>query len=715
MVFLAARPLDTNDMWWHLALGAAYAREGPWPEQDPILHTALPGDAIPHEWLFGIGLHALDQTLGFPGLRAAHAAVVAAILALALSIFRRASHSTPLACAATGVFLLLAWFRLFQLRPDLVSILAFLVGYRLLFEPRAPPSWRTVALVVGLFVFWANLHSLFLVGLCLVVAALLGLLLRLGLSLRLSGEDARASSAELVRGFRSWAAVLLPGVGATALNPRGFEQHLHFFTATRDRGIWLILDEWFPFDPLSSTGYASGSVVYASWLATDLLLVGFAVAASWAFWRFWRRPSRETLDDADPVSFGLAAAGIVALLVSVRFLWLGVLPLLFILRVLRCVVAGDPKWGSRAEWAAASIAVLSAVALAGVPAFDRPSLAAGPYLQTNFTPTRQTLSSAVFLSDSGVSGNTFNRYENGGFLGYWLAPRLQMFIDSRTLSAAVLQDYAQINQAGSSSETGTFLELLDRRGVDFFLGAGIPTGPPRQQSAAFTTAHLDEADGWLLVHRSVDQTVHLRNSGRNQRNLQRIAAYYEREGVPFSRSSGLDVELVAHTRPDWAIERQMLPKDYPRLLEQIGSGDPAVRFQAFEALGRAWLLLGRYQRALTFDEQALAIRPEARWVHRRVVYCLLRLDRAGEAVARAAALHARDPAAPLSRRFWEVAQRYQSLREAPAGSTRERRRELSALVHSLPVVASRGGRGGFGSSYAAVPPARLSRVSPSER
>ena len=67
------------------------------------------------------------------------------VLDTAFAIFRRESRSIPVACCATGAFIVLSWWRLLQFRPDLVSIAATLGLYRLLLEQDEPPSWRRIA------------------------------------------------------------------------------------------------------------------------------------------------------------------------------------------------------------------------------------------------------------------------------------------------------------------------------------------------------------------------------------------------------------------------------------------------------------------------------------------------------------------------------------------------------------------------------------------
>jgi len=163
LLALAARPLATDDTWWHLAMGRLYAGGNLWPSEDPLLHTTVLRPPVPHEWLFQVALHGLHGAAGFQGLRGLHASAVAGIGIAAFALFRRAGGATAFAACATAVFACLSWFRLFQLRPDLVSIGAALALYALVLRPERPSGVRLGASVLLLLV-WVNSHSLFASG-----------------------------------------------------------------------------------------------------------------------------------------------------------------------------------------------------------------------------------------------------------------------------------------------------------------------------------------------------------------------------------------------------------------------------------------------------------------------------------------------------------------------------------------------------------------------
>jgi hypothetical protein len=336
VLLLAGAPLYTEDLWWHLKAGQMYFTEGPWPESDWMLHTARDDAPIQHEWLFGVSVYALEQLLGFHGLRVVHAAAVALTVWLVFSMFRRASEWPAAACFAACVFVVLAWFRLFQFRPDLVSIIGTLAGYRLLLEGEEPPSWLRVAAYALLIAVWVNFHSLFLVSLNLLIAAILGVALSAALA-HFSGtadEAGRAPRARRKRLVIRLAAALLLGLFVALLNPRGVEQHLTFFSSTGNTAIWHVTDEWSHFYPFDFEANHD-TITLPMWLAANAVILGFLMVAVTALVRFARLRTPEALDGFDPVRFGLGLAAIVAMLVSIRFLWMSVFPLLYVLHAFK--------------------------------------------------------------------------------------------------------------------------------------------------------------------------------------------------------------------------------------------------------------------------------------------------------------------------------------------------------------------------------------------
>jgi len=655
VLWRAAGPLDTNDAWFHLAVGQVYAREGPWPAGgDPLLHTAHADAPVQHEWLFGAGLYTLHRATGFAGLRVFHAAAVVAILALVCTLFRRAAGSGWAVGAAATVWLVLAWWRLIQLRPDLFSIAATLLLARLLLDPDRLPSWRAVAAWLALVWLWCNVHSLFGVGMALLIAAAAGHALRIPLARRAGDPALARQSASAL--WRLTLAIFGAGL-VTLANPRGFAQHMTFLTSSRDHAIWAISDEWRPFDPFAWPD-AGPSLTPLSWATADALGLALVASAVIAAIVFLRRPSSAALRRCDPVRLALAAAACVAIVVSIRFLWLGCFALLFVLAATRS--GASARQGGREGWLAPATglaALALALALPSSAAFQRSSSVTprglGAWLTTPYVTASYHEHGVDFLAESGVAGRLFNRYTQGGFLGYRLAPRLRTFVDGRTehYATGVLDEYFRINRAGEVSPGESALEALDRRGVDFFFGVGLPLAGTR----VYTTALLAEQPGWVMVERGLAHAIYLRDLPRNAENLERIGGWYAERGVSFDPSRGLEPLAAARANPEWAIRTGRLPEDWQRSQRALASDDAEIRYAALERLALTALLLGDHEEQLRLDRDALALRRYAKSPKRRIVHGLLRTGEDELAIQAARELVALDPSDPRSRVFERIA------------------------------------------------------------
>lgn len=490
---------------------------------------------------------------------------------------------------------------------------------------------------------------------------------------------------------RRLAAALGLGLLASLANPRGAAQHLAFWTASREAAIFAVVDEWAPFDPFGLTN-VSPAVSPLSWLLADLLLATFAGVAAAGVLLFLHRPTARRLRAVDPLLLGLGAAGCAALLVAIRFFWMAVFPLLFLLRVRRVALAETRGLDNTFGLAALALAVAlplrgDLVALTSQLPRDASDWWGQAHLGGRFFE-----GGVRFLEETGVEGNLYHAHFMGGLLCYRLAPGLRTFVDgSMNLPDGVALDYRNLKMQRGSWPYESFTQLLDRRGVDLFFGIGVPTGSPRaSESGLYTTANLERADGWMRVARSMRWAIYLRRNERNRENLARIAEWYRRQGVPFDPARGLDIDAVIRERPDWAIRQRLLPANHAELLAAARGGAPRERVAALESLGLAYALSGAYAHQLENDREAIRLRPDAKAPRRRLVYGLLREGRAEEAAAAAERLLALDPDDERSRRFAAVAESSRRrARRGPPPADAIAPLPLDAAINTLPLVTSR--------------------------
>jgi hypothetical protein len=663
----AARPLATDDAWWHLALGRVFAREGPWLGGDPLLFAAA-GPASSASWLADVGLAQALELGGFTGLRIAHVALVAAILVLASVLLRREAASWPVAALTSAAFATLAAYRLFQLRPELVTLLATLLLYGLVLRPREGPSAVRVAGFTLGMAAWANLHAGFLLGPILVAVALAGIA-----GAALVAGSTPASRARMRR-------LLLAGVLGTLVtfvNPSGAEPHQAWFrSGVRTPGLTFLSDEWRPLALLSAPGPV-GPPSLAAWLLVWALLAGTLATTAVAFAR-WRRhaPSADVDADAevDPALVALAWASLAAMTVAVRFTWLAIFPLLLLAQVSAAMHAR-----ARAATTAAS-ALLALALLAGfvwIGPWPRISdvIRAVPMTRP-YAAEKYFVAPIWLMRDAGLEGRLFTDYELGGFAGFWLAPRIQALVNgSMNVTSSTLEAYFAIKGRRGRASGETFPDLLDREGLDLFLGTGVPDA--RRPAARATTAWLEATPGWIPIFRNATSALYLRSEPRNATNLRRIADHYRREGVPFDAVRGFEPGRVIRERPDWAIRQGLIPEDFPAIERAAaGATDPGDRLAALRLSASVHALLGLYAAALEREAEIRRLDPKALDAARRSVWCLLRAGRIAEARVEATVLRGSEGRDALARHTAALARALPALSED----------EAQAAIQRLPLL-----------------------------
>jgi hypothetical protein len=635
LLLTVGQPLITDDTWLHLALGEAYAGAGPWLIEDPLLASS-PGPPTPAAWLFDVSLFGVERTSGFTGLRIGHVALVAGILALAWLLLRRASGSLWVANLATGLFATLATYRLIQLRPHLFTMLAALLLYRLLMEPDGVPSRRRIALVALLFGAWANLHAAFLLGPLLVGAALGGLVFALWVGTPERRQRDRA---------RAIAIAVAGGVGglATLLNPSGLRPHLAWFIAGRQTpALGRVADEWSGVD-LFSLPVPTLPPSLLAWLIFWALVIGTLAATACAV-RSWRQtPSGADGDDSvDPALVALALVSLALPLIAVRFLWLGIFPLLLLAQAGRGWLASRQRGSRLAPWAGAAAALLL------LPAF----LQWGPWpmvsraLPAAWIGYRQPYNAGKYhanliwmLEDAGLQGTAFTDYHMAGFAGFRLAPEIRTLINSSlNVSQEVIAANLPLRQRRGEREGERYTELLDRHGIDLFLGIRLPHVAGVARPWFHTTGHLERTSGWIPVFRNLTGAVYLRANERNRANLDRVVEYYADQGIPFDPTRGFDPEQVVRKDHSWAIRHGLIPRHFEQITSAAYGAEPKLRLWARDSLASLYAALGLYELAIELDRKRLESNPDVLTARRRLVWCLLRLRRTSEAVAAAGPL-----------------------------------------------------------------------------
>jgi hypothetical protein len=156
------------DYFWHVVAGEFIWSTGAVPSTDPFSFTWAGQPWTPHEWLSEVLIYGLVAAVGEVGALTVFALIPAAtILLLALLLARmgiRTWAQAPMLALAALVMSPYA-----TLRPQALSWLLLAVTVALLVSV-GPDSRRRLLLVLPLFVVWANLHGLYIVGIGVVGA-----------------------------------------------------------------------------------------------------------------------------------------------------------------------------------------------------------------------------------------------------------------------------------------------------------------------------------------------------------------------------------------------------------------------------------------------------------------------------------------------------------------------------------------------------------------
>jgi hypothetical protein len=406
-----------SDFWWHLKTGQFLVEKRTLPVPDPFAYTtagaapAYAGETVTryfnltHEWLAQVLFYLVWRVAGFGGVVLFRALLLMAFSTLVgLVAWRRCGgyyRSLAAACAAAGMAI-----RFALDRPYLITFL-LLAATILILESR-----RRLWLLPPLFLIWANCHGGYFLG-WMVLAAYSAE----ALWLRFRGQPA-GDTRQLW--MFSAASVLVSGI-----NPNGF-RILQVLSYYRNSNQTSKLMEWAP----------------PRWLAFNeftLLWLGAAILMLWAYRRV------RMVDWLLFAAFAVAAfsaqrntilVGLIAPIVIVSYFpWKRAIPPLL-------------------PFAVSTVAIVTAMAVSW-----------GDGFQFRAAEWRYPQGAADFLLAHHVSGRIFNTYEYGGYLIWRLWPEQRVFIDGRSLSESVFDDYGRILYNVEEAGHKDAQQLLDQYGV----------------------------------------------------------------------------------------------------------------------------------------------------------------------------------------------------------------------------------------------------------
>jgi hypothetical protein len=461
-------PVDQTDYWWTVKLGDALWATGQLPTTNTLAVTPVREPYVEQQWLAQLILAATHRAGGLHAALLLRAVSMTAAMWLVYAACRRAGVGTSAAGVATLAALLLA-FPGAATRPQLLALPLFALF--LAATVRAPGQpWTLVALPLAM-VLWVNLHGSFPLGLGLVGVALLGRLWEL-----------RWEPGALGDGSLRRLALLLGLCGAAIFcNPYGLgivpwlADFLTLHTGGKEAAV--MATEWMPTSIREQPGlyYFASVALLASLLVRvgppppadglRLLAFGFLALTTIRSTTWWG------LAHAPTLAWALAALG-----------------------AKRVGALAAPR-RDRPLLHTALNALCLLTAVLGLPGV-RGALAGQ---EVPIADPRQPRRAAEYLAGLATPLRLFNALDWGGYLGWRLGPRHQLYIDGRLgiYVSAVFRDYWAI----SGGRPG-WAERLQAYGMDAIVAS-------RDDQPDLVEALAQQA-GWRPAYCDEQAVVYLR-------------------------------------------------------------------------------------------------------------------------------------------------------------------------------------------------------------
>jgi len=440
-----------NDTFWQMRAGREIWTSGGVPLRDTFSHTVYGARWPNHEWLSQALLYALYVIGGLPIVTL----TCATIVVLAWRIVWNETPAPPRVKLLLTAPVVVAACGVWSPRPQIFSLLLVTATLRLLRTRRY--EW-----LPAIFLIWANLHGAVVMGAWMLVAALAASLV-----------EAPQSSRRL---FAACAASAL----ATCLTPLGLRFWIDVVESLR-RIRAMRIAEWAP-------PQFGDPALIAFWLALGLL-VFLAALRGRALWRDPEARERGHLTLC-AVALALAPLAVSAVRNVPPFLMVAVPAIAALLPPL-------PQLSRRREQArpalnAAIAAVAATIAIATVA-----SAYALRIDRLGWAP----LPAASIAKLNECRGNVYNRYDEGGYL-IWFVPERKVFLDGRQdpYPPSLIAEQVQ------AEATGDVDALVRRYDVSC---AFTP-------SSSLVTARL-VAEGWTTLYRDAMWSVLEKHSNSMER------------------------------------------------------------------------------------------------------------------------------------------------------------------------------------------------------
>ena len=484
LLLYLTRPIRDCDFWWHLKSGDLILQHRALLKADPFNYT---GDGIVRGfqavllkgyWLWELFASISFNAFGFYGIYLIKLVTVALLVGAFLHemLRQRLSQFTTVLLTGLGAVVLVNVYNLE--RPQMFSFIfmTLLIGMLSRIRQDEPAS----PMLFPVMFLWANIHRGFVIGDILLGLAILGFLIQFR-------HVKRRRNIHV-----GWA---FCGMLVSLLNPNG----------------WTTITELYNFmqnsiGPTNISEYQSSLQLFLTqsklaalclWVLATIHLAGLLLVSR----RFWP----EIFVSLFIIVFGLSYirnTGFVAASLLPMTGWYfeqaysrfqGRLPRHF--QSVGCTV------------------IVLVVLWLGYGEIEARKTSQGPVL--NYFP----ISMGNFLQSSGLSGNLFNEYDDGGYLDWALYPQWQTFIDGRELDTGVSKQYLKIAAGLLENVNGKpyYEVMLDSYQIDV---VALKIGAADGRLQPLLKLLLNQPE-WIPVYLDNLSFVLARNTPQNAAAIQR--------------------------------------------------------------------------------------------------------------------------------------------------------------------------------------------------
>lgn len=237
--YVGLKTISDPDFWWHLRTGQLIAQTWAIPHTDPFSFTQFGKPWIAHEWLSELFIFWLYR-LGSYGLLIIVFALIFS-LAFFLTYLRCPKESKPYVAGFTLLLGVLVSYPVFDVRPQMISLLITSIFLFLLDKYRISGKLRFILPLPLIMLVWVNLHAGYFLGFVIIAIYIVGEAFDWAHHKFSNGGELTGSP---VKSLWVLLAVLFLCIFASLINPNGYKILVYPFQTLNDPAMRQYIQEW---------------------------------------------------------------------------------------------------------------------------------------------------------------------------------------------------------------------------------------------------------------------------------------------------------------------------------------------------------------------------------------------------------------------------------------------------------------------------------------